>query len=214
MKSLKAALTISSSTFSFPFSFHRQQQLYWIPLPPFTKWEETGTYIKINNNIYAEGTYKTFTECKFILNKRGGESGKIIFNYPVDYIKINDEVEYYINGKLIFAGYVEYIDGACREISIILLWGRLTHLIFANGELVCQLEEGRVALDVVKDMKTMIEKAGLIYKDINITVNNDYTIFTEYAGKSVADILDAVEEELNENWCWGVKQIKNSFFKK
>lgn len=60
----------------------------------------------------------------------------------------------------------------------------------------------------------MIEKAGLIYKDINITVNNDYTIFTEYAGKSVADILDAVEEELNENWCWGVKQIKNSFFKK
>lgn len=193
------------------YCFYRQAKLYWLPPPPYKKWEETGTYIKINDNIYAEGSYKTFIEYEFILNKRGGESGRIFFNNPVDYIKINDIVEYYLKGKLKFRGYIEYIDGAGKELSIIPIWGRLNHIIFANGELIWKPDEGRGALDVVKDMKSKIEAAGIIYKDENVTVSNYYTIFTEYAGKSVSDILDAVEEELNENWCWGV-DLNNEFF--
>ncbi len=77
----------------FNYFFRRNDFYYWLPPPPYTRWEERGTYIKINDNIYAEGAYKTFSSYEFIVNKRGGESGKVIFNYPVDYIRINDKVE-------------------------------------------------------------------------------------------------------------------------
>ena len=106
----------------FNYFFRRDYFYYWTPPPPFERWEERGTYIKINDNIYAEGAYKTFSSYEFIVNKRGGESGKVIFNYPVDYIRINDKVEYYLKGKLKFVGFVEYVDGASKELSIIPAW--------------------------------------------------------------------------------------------
>ena len=193
---------------AMPYAFHRADKLYFIPPPPYRKWEETGTYIKINDNIYAENSSKTFSEFEFIVNKRGGEGGTIKFNYPVDYIKPNDKVELYINGKLKFAGYVEYIDGASKELSIIPIWAKLTYQYIA-GSLI--LEETKGALDVVKDMRRFIEEAGIIYDESKITLDNLTLVKTEYSGKCVADILDLVEEELSENWCWGV-DFNNTFF--
>lgn len=193
---------------AMPYSFHRADKLYFIPPTPYKKWEETGTYIKINDNIYAEGSAKTFSEFEFVVNKRGGEGGKILFNYPVDFIEPNDKVEFYLKGKLKFVGFVEYIDGASKELSIIPIWGRLLHQYIA-GSLI--LEETKGALDVVKDMRRFIEEAGIIYDESKITLNNLTLVKTEYSGKCVADILDLVEEELSENWCWGV-DFNNTFF--
>lgn len=193
---------------AMPYAFHRAGKLYYVPPPEWEKWEKTGTYIKINDNIYAEGSEKTFSEFEFVVNKRGGEGGKIIFNYPVDYIEANDKVEFYVNGRLKFAGYVEFIDGASKELSIIPLWGKLNYQYIA-GSLI--EEETKGALDVVKDMKRFIEDAGIIYNEDLITLDNLTLVKTEYSGKCVTDILDLVEEELSENWCWGVN-FDNTFF--
>lgn len=193
-----------------PYAIHRSDKLYYIPPPVWERWEKTGTYIKINNNIYAEGSAKTFSEFEFVVNKRGGEGGRLKFNYPVDYIEINDKVEFYLNGRLKFTGFVEYIDGASKELSIIPFWGKLTHQYIA-GSLI--LEETKGALDVIKDMRRFIEEVGIIYDERQIALNNLTLITTEYSGKCVADILDLVEEELSENWCWGVDLQGVFFFK-
>lgn len=193
-----------------PYIFNRADKLYFIPPPVWEKWETTGTYIKIGSNVYAEGSSKTFSEFEFVVNKRGGEGGKLLFNFPVDYIEINDKVEFYLKGKLKFTGFVEHIDGASKELSIIPIWARLVHQYIA-GSLI--EEETKGALDVVKDMRQFIEKVGITYDETQIKVDNLTLITTEYSGKCVADILDLIEEELSENWCWGVDLNGVFFFK-
>lgn len=192
----------------FPYAFLRGK-LYFLPPPPYESFEETGTYIKINNNIYAENGIKTYSSYKFQVNKRGGENAEIVFQYPVDYINLGDKVEYYLYGKLKYAGYVEFIDGASKRLSIIPLWGRLNYQYIAGGQIVEEFEKG--ALDIIKDMKSFIVQCGIIWKDEEIDADNTVKISMEYGAKNVAEILDAVESELSSNYCWGV-DFNNVFF--
>lgn len=195
----------------FNYLFRRDDFYYWSPPPPFERWEERGTYIKINDNIYAEGAYKTFSSYEFIVNKRGGESGKVIFNYPVDYIRINDRVEYYLKGKLKFVGFVEYVDGASKELSIIPAWGKLNYQYFAGDSIE---EAEQPARKIVFDMKPKIETMGIIWKDENITIEeNTFKLKTNYSGKSVIEILEEVEDLMSANWCFGVDFNNEFYFK-
>lgn len=193
----------------FNYLFRRNDFYYWLPPPPFERWEERGTYIKINDNIYAEGAYKTFSSYEFILNKRGGESGKVIFNYPVDYIKINDRLEYYLKGKLKFVGFVEYVDGASKELSIIPTWGKLNYQLITGTT---AEENTMFAYDIIQAMKAHITKAGILWDDNLITVpKREYTMSMKFGGRSVSDILDEIEEEMSDTWCWGVN-FNNYFY--
>lgn len=193
------------------YLFRRNDFFYWIPPPPYEKWEEQGTYIKINDILYAEGAYKTFSKFEFVVNKRGGESGKITFIYPVDYIKVNDKAEFYLKGKLKFVGYIEYIDGSSKELSIIPIWGRLNYQYFAGDSIE---EAEQPARNIVFDMKPKIEAMGIIWKDENITIpENQFKLKTSYSGKNVVEILEEVEDLMSENWCWGVDFNNEFYFK-
>ena len=193
----------------FNYFFRRDDFYYWSPPPPFERWEERGTYIKINDNIYAEGAYKTFSSYEFIVNKRGGESGKIIFNYPVDYIRINDRIEYYLKGKLKFVGFVEYVDGASKELSIIPTWGKLNYQLITGTT---AEEDTMFAYDIIQAMKVHITKAGILWDENLITVpKREYTMSMKFGGRSIADILDEIEEEMSDSWCWGVN-FNNYFY--
>ncbi|TKZ31405.1 hypothetical protein EZH24_09900, partial [Brachyspira catarrhinii] len=114
-----------------------RDEIYRLPPAPYIAFEKTGNYIKINNNIYAENAYKTYNSYEFKVNKRGGESGKITFNTPVNYFNINDRVEYYLKGKKRFAGYIESIDNAGLNITVIPVWGRLTYQ-YIQGDLILE----------------------------------------------------------------------------
>ena len=109
--------------------YHFLSSIYKLPPSEYKKFEETGSYIKIipyyNNKyytereiIYTENFYKAY---EFNLNKRGGSSGKISFNIPLDNININDKVEYFLNGTKKFIGYIESIDNSGLNVTVMLL---------------------------------------------------------------------------------------------
>lgn len=192
-----------------PYHFLRDK-IYKLPPAPYIPFEETGNYIKINDNIYAENAYKTYNSYEFKVNKRGGESGKVTFNVPVNYFNINDRVEYYLKGKKRFAGYVESIDNAGLVLTIIPVWGKLTYQ-YIQGDLILEATKG--ALDIVLSLQEKIEEMGIIFDIKNITLTNDKKITMAFSGRSISDILDEVEENLSASWCWGVDFDNNFYFK-
>ena len=109
-----------------PYHFLRNK-IYKLPPSPYVSFEEFGNYIKINDNIYAENAYNSYLSYEFTVNKRGGDTSKVSFSMPLNYFNINDKVEYYLNGKKRFAGYIESIDNAGLNLSIIPIWGKLLH---------------------------------------------------------------------------------------
>ena len=72
-----------------PYHFLRDK-IYKLPPAPYISFEERGDYIKINDNIYI----KNYSSYEFKINKRGGDTGYLSFNIPVNYFNINDKVEY------------------------------------------------------------------------------------------------------------------------
>ena len=192
-----------------PYHFLRDK-IYKLPPAPYFPFEETGTYIKINDNIYAENAYKTYSAYEFKVNKRGGDTSKVSFNTPLNYFNINDRVEYYLKGKKRFAGYVESIDNAGLNLTIIPVWGRLTYQ-YIQGDLILEATKG--ALDIVLSLQAKIEEMGIIFDRKNITLTNDTQITMSFSGRSISDILDEVEENLSASWCWGVDFDNNFYFK-
>ena len=192
-----------------PYHFLRDK-IYKLPPAPYIKFEDFGSYIKINENIYAENAYNTYSSYEFKVNKRGGDVSKVSFNTPFNYFNINDKVEYYLNGVKRFAGYIESIDNAGLNLSIIPIWGRLLHQ-YIQGDLI--LESTKGALDIVLSLKEKIEEMGIIFDEKNITLNNDKQITISFSGKNISDILDEVEESLSDTWCWGVDFDGYFYFK-
>ena len=192
-----------------PYHFLRNK-IYKLPPAPYINFEDSGNYIKINDNIYAENAYNTYSYYEFKVNKRGGDTSKVGFNIPLNYFNINDRVEYFLNGKKRFAGYVESIDDAGLNLSVIPIWGRLLHQ-YIQGDLI--LESTKGALDIVLSLQEKIEEMGIIFERKNITLNNDKQITMSFSGKNISDILDEVEESLSGSWCWGVDFDNNFYFK-
>ena len=192
-----------------PYHFLRNK-IYKLPPAPYVNFEDSGNYIKINDNIYAENAYNTYSYYEFKVNKRGGDTSKVGFNIPLNYFNINDRVEYFLNGKKRFAGYVESIDDAGLNLIIIPVWGRLLHQ-YIQGDLI--LESTKGALDIVLSLQEKIEEMGIIFDIKNITLNNDKKITMSFSGKNISDILDEVEESLSGSWCWGVDFDNNFYFK-
>lgn len=194
---------------SMPYHFLRDK-IYRLAPPPYVPFEETGNYIIIAGNMYAENAYKTYTSYEFKINKRGGETGKIGFSLPLNYFNINDRVEYYLKGKKRFAGYVESIDNVGLNLTVIPIWGRLLHQ-YIQGDLILEATKG--ALDIVLSLKEKIEEMGIIFDEKNINLNNDKQITMSFSGRNISDILDEVEENLSGSWCWGVDFDNNFYFK-
>lgn len=192
-----------------PYHFLRNK-IYKLPPAPYIRFEESANYIKINDNIYAENAYNTYLSYEFKVNKRGGDVSKVSFSTPLNYFNINDKVEYYLNGKKRFAGYVESIDNAGLNLSIIPIWGKLLHQ-YIQGDLILEATKG--ALDIVLSLKEKIEEMGIIFDEKNITLNNDKKITMSFSGKNISDILDEVEENMSDTWCWGVDFDNNFYFK-
>ncbi|KLI30893.1 hypothetical protein OFR41_08190 [Brachyspira hyodysenteriae] len=192
-----------------PYHFLRNK-IYKLPPAPYINFEEFGTYIKINGNIYSENAYNTYSSYEFKVNKRGGDVSKVSFSTPLNYFNINDKVEYYLNGKKRFAGYVESIDNAGLNLSIIPIWGKLLHQ-YIQGDLILEATKG--ALDIVLSLKEKIEEMNIIFDEKNITINNDKQITMSFSGKNISDILDEVEESLSDTWCWGVDFDGYFYFK-
>lgn len=188
-----------------PYHFLRDK-IYKLPPAPYISFEESGSYIKINDNIYIEN-YSLY-ESK--VNKRGGDTGSISFNIPVNYFNINDKVEYYLHGQKRFAGYVESIDDAGLNLTIIPIWGKLLHQ-YIQGDLI--LESTMGALDIVLSLEEKIKEMGIIFDLKNIHLNNDKQITMSFSGRNISDILDEVEENLSGTWCWGVDFDSNFYFK-
>ena len=196
--------------------YHFLSGIYKLPPSEYKKFEETGSYIKIipyyNNKyytereiIYTENFYKAY---EFNLNKRGGSSGKISFNIPLDNININDKVEYFLNGTKKFVGYIESIDNSGLNVTVIPIWGRLIHQ-YIQGDLI--LESTKGVLDIVLSLREKIEEMGIIFDEKNIDLNNDKQITISFSGKNVSDILDEVEENISKSYSWGV-DINNTFY--
>ena len=78
-----------------PYHFLRNK-IYKLPPAPYVNFEDSGNYIKINDNIYAENAYNTYSYYEFKVNKRGGDTSKVGFNIPLNYFNINDRVEYFL----------------------------------------------------------------------------------------------------------------------
>ena len=188
-----------------PYHFLRDK-IYRLPPAPYISFEESGNYIKINDNIYV----KNYSSYEFKVNKRGGDTGSLSFNIPVNYFNINDRVEYYLKGKKRFAGYIESIDNAGINLTIIPIWGKLIHQ-YIQGDLI--LESTKGALDIVLSLKEKIEEMGIIFDEKNIMLNNDKQITMSFSGRNISDILDEVEENLSGTWCWGVDFDNNFYFK-
>ncbi len=192
-----------------PYHFLRNK-IYKLPPAPYTKFEEFANYIKINDNIYTENAYNTYLSYEFKVNKRGGDVSKVSFSTPSNYFNINDRVEYYLNGRKRFAGYIESIDNAGLNLSIIPIWGKLLHQ-YIQGNLI--LEHTKGALDIVLSLKEKIEEMGIIFDEENIKLNNDKNITISFSGKNISDILDEVEKNMSDTWCWGVDFDNNFYFK-
>lgn len=188
-----------------PYHFLRDK-IYKLPPAPYISFEERGDYIKINDNIYI----KNYSSYEFKINKRGGDTWYLSFNIPVNYFNINDKVEYYLKGEKRFSGYVESIDNAGLNLTIIPIWGRLIHQ-YIQGDLI--LESTMGALDIVLSLKEKIEEMGIIFDEKNIELNNDKKITMSFSGRNISDILDEVEENLSGTWCWGVDFDSNFYFK-
>ena len=192
-----------------PYHFLRNK-IYKLPPAPYINFEDFGTYIKINGNIYSENAYNTYSSYEFKVNKRGGDVSKVSFSTPLNYFNINDKVEYYLNGKKRFAGYVESIDNAGLNLSIIPIWGKLLHQ-YIQGDLILEATKG--ALDIVLSLREKIEEMNIIFDEKNITLNNDKQITMSFSGKNISDILDEVEENLSDTWCWGADFNGYFYFK-
>lgn len=192
-----------------PYHFLRNK-IYKLPPSPYVGFEEFGNYIKINDNIYAENAYNSYLSYEFIVNKRGGDTSQVSFSMPLNYFSINDKVEYYLNGKKRFAGYIESIDNAGLNLSIIPIWGKLLYQ-YIQGDLI--LESTKGALDIVLSLREKIEEMGIIFDEKNITLNNDKEITMSFSGKNISDILDEVEESMSDTWCWGVDFDGYFYFK-
>lgn len=188
-----------------PYHFLRDK-IYKLPPAPYISFEESGSYIKINDNIYIEN----YSSYEFKVNKRGGDTGSISFNIPVNYFNINDKVEYYLHGQKRFAGYVESIDDAGLNLTIIPIWGKLLHQ-YIQGNLI--LESTMGALDIVLSLEEKIKEMGIIFDLKNINLNNNKQITMSFNGRNISDILDEVEENLSGTWCWGVDFDSNFYFK-
>ena len=195
-----------------PYHFLRSK-IYKLPPSPYTSFEESGTYIKIidSKNIRPYSIYySNYSYFNFKVNKRGSESGIIKFNMPINYISINDRVEYYLNGKKKFAGYVESIDSSCRIINIIASWGKLFYQ-YIQGDLI--LESTLGALDIVVSLQDKIKELGINFDLNNIELNNNKKITMSFSGRNISDILDEVESNLSSTFCWGVDLDNNFYFK-
>lgn len=59
-----------------------------------------------------------------------------------------------------FAGYIESIDNAGLNLSIIPIWGKLLHQ-YIQGDLI--LESTKGALDIVLSLREKIEEMGIIF---------------------------------------------------
>ncbi|WP_295160412.1 hypothetical protein [uncultured Brachyspira sp.] len=192
-----------------PYYFLRNK-IYKLSPPAYINFEDIGNYIKINNNIYAENACSSYLSYEFKVNKRGGDVSRISFSMPLNYFNINDKVEYYLNGKKRFAGYIESIDNAGLNLNIIPIWGRLLHQ-YIQGDLI--LESSKGVLDIVLSLKDKIEEMGIIFDEKNISLNNDKQIIISFSGKNISDILDEVEDNMSDTWCWGVDFDGYFYFK-
>ncbi len=195
-----------------PYNFLRSK-IYKLAPSPYISFEDSGSYIKIidSKNIRPYSIYHSnYYYFNFKVNKRGGESGIIKFNIPVNYVDINDRVEYYLNGKKKFTGYIESIDSSGRVINIIASWGKLVYQ-YIQGDLI--LESTLGAFDIVLSLRSKIEEIGINFDINNITLNNDKKITMSFSGRNISDILDEVESNLSSTFCWGVDLDNNFYFK-
>ena len=207
-----------------PYHFLRDK-IYKLPPAPYFPFEETGTYIKINDNIYAENAYKTYSAYEFKVNKRGGDTSKVSFNTPLNYFNINDRVEYYLKGKKRFAGYVESIDNAGLNLTIIPVWGRLTYQ-YIQGDLILiefkPLNNGQIDSDgITVDQVELTNDGGIGIEGINqstIQVENtkgDSLINNSVMKKYEDEAIDK-QEENNETEAskQDTSDVKNNHEKK
>nr|WP_300366133.1 hypothetical protein [Brachyspira sp.] len=88
--------------------------------------------------------------------------------------------------------------------------GKLLHQ-YIQGDLI--LESTKGALNIVLSLKEKIEEMGIIFDERNITLNNDKKITMSFSGRNISDILDEVEENMSDTWCWGVDFDNNFYFK-
>lgn len=173
------------------------------------------TYIKINKDIYYEDSFDTFKSFKIKINKRGGDTAEINFIKPFQKYNINDSVIFVVKGKTVYRGYIEKILEQGTVLSIIPLWGKLNQIFITDT---LELTSTKNIKDVIYGLKSKIEEAGISFDEslIDIPSNKNmvsYDIENSMAGKSIATILEELEDELPSTCIWGVNSNNNFYFK-
>lgn len=166
-----------------------------------------GEYIIINKDTYVAGASESFSEYKFVLNRQGGANSYIKFAKIFGNYILNDSVEYYIDDRKVWAGYVSTVQDNGLNIQCVPLWYKLTNQTI-QGALI--LESTLSVYDAVVSLQSKIEDIGInfvapddIYKTYNVT--------TSFGGRNIADILDTIKEACPSTTVWGV-DVNNIFY--
>lgn len=166
-------------------------------------------YLIINNfTIYPnDNQFLSFIDIK--VNKRGGDTSKIKFSAQNLPIKIGDKVDFFVNNKKQYTGYIEqekYIN-EIFELIIIPEWSRLRYSIVSGGIV---LEETLPIITIVKSLFPLIVQQDIGVSLSKVIIPIEYEITISTMGKNIVDILDECENALPQGYVWGV--INNTFF--
>lgn len=172
------------------------------------------TLITIANDSFFLLGESTFESFEFKKNKRGGESGKIKFVKMFGNYKINDRVEFTLEGQRVFTGVIQKIKNYGLELEVIPLWGLLDYVFFTGSQ---ETEEDHYIYNILLSLEKKIISVGIgfKYKNIEHIKDSDVNsiIKSTLAGRSVRDILDELEGELPENYVYGVDASGEFYFK-
>lgn len=159
-----------------------------------------GQYIIINKDTYVAGASESFNEYKFVMNRQGGSNSYIKFAKIFGNYILNDIVEYYIDDRKVWAGYVSTLEDNGLTIQCVPLWYKLTNQTI-QGSLI--LESTLSVYDAVMSLKGKIEGIGVIFTEPDVSYKS-YNVTTSFSGRNIADILDTIREACPSTTVWGV----------
>lgn len=167
------------------------------------------TYVQIENIKYFIDDENVLSSFSFKINKRGGESAKIVFSKDESVVSVNTSVCLYVNGEKTYSGFVEKIASNGKEIYVLPVWGKLKNK-YILGTL--GLTGEAPVKDVVFSLKSLICETGIFFSDYSVSIPENYKIETSMSGRSVSDILDECEKSLPEGYVWTVDSAGMFFF--
>ncbi|MGL6021787.1 MAG: hypothetical protein ACRC0A_01580 [Chitinophagaceae bacterium] len=166
-------------------------------------------YIKIRNFKVYPNDKEFLSSFSFIINKRGGDTSKIKFATKNIPITLGDNIEFYVQDRLVYTGYIEQdsIQNESYELTIVPTWSRLRYSIVSGGIV---LETEIAIIDLVRSLFPYIIEQGIGISENRVIIPRELTIRTSSMGKNIVEILDECEDSLPAGYCWGV--INNVFF--